>query len=77
MQKEHRTHFEASGLDGMPTLSVTISGDHSDPESFTVVGSKGEYWKLRGARDSGRQGAQRQITFSRPPYRVEMKVKDS
>ena len=53
---EHRTQFEASGKTGLPTLSVTIFGNHSDPESFPLAGRAGNIGNFGGRGLSGGSG---------------------
>ena len=68
--QEHQTHFDAAGVAGLPTLSVAVFGDHSDPESFPVTGNTGNTGNFGGPGLFWRQGAQRQITFSCQPSRL-------
>ena len=53
---KYRPDFEASGATGLPTLSVTIFGDHSDPESFPLAGSTGNIGNFGGRGLSGGTG---------------------
>ena len=54
--REYLIHSEASGTSGRPTISVTIVGDHSDPESPLMVGNVGNSGNFGGPGLSGGKG---------------------
>ena len=55
-EREYGIDFKAIGTAGMPTLSVTIFGDRSDPESFPVTGTVGNTGNFGGHGLSGGKG---------------------
>ena len=75
--REHRTYFDAGGVAGLPTLSVAIFGDHSDPESFPVTGNAGNTGNFGGRGLSGGMGLSGKSPLVINLRGAEMKMKDS
>lgn len=75
--QEHQTYFDAGGVAGLPTLSVAIFGDHSDPENFPVTGNAGNTGNFGGRGLSGGIGLSGRSPLVVNLRPAEMKMKDS